>query len=55
MKLLQCLICNGELDIVGEEGYVKKVKCQSCFFESSENKSEKKEPEIIIKRRPTIK
>lgn len=49
MKLLQCLICNGELDIVGEEGYFKKVKCQVCDFSSS-GKPEKKEPEVITRK-----
>lgn len=54
MKLLQCLFCEGELDIIGEEGYLKKVKCKDCGFTSSNKYSErpsKKEPEILIKRK----
>ncbi len=46
MKILQCLVCAGEIDIVSDEGFVKKVKCLSCGFTSSE-KPETKDPEII--------
>lgn len=49
MKFLQCLICEGELDIIGEDSFLKKVKCQDCGFTSIE-KNRKKEPEIIKRR-----
>lgn len=49
MKILGCLICEGELEITGEEGYKKSVKCLDCGFVSG--KPQKKEPEIIIIRK----
>lgn len=50
MKLLKCKVCNGEIDIIGNERAVnKKTKCHKCGF-STDN--EKKEPEVfIIKKR----
>lgn len=49
MKFLECLICDGELDIIAESGYVKSVKCKKC---NNSPNAEKKETEVlIIKRR----
>lgn len=53
MKLLRCLLCRGELDIIDEDFFVnKKVKCRDCGFN---NKNvDKKSPEItIIRKRPS--
>ena len=50
MKILQCMFCRGELDIVQEKGIQKKIKCTNCGFT---NNPEPKEPEVvIIRRRP---
>lgn len=50
MKLLKCIICNGEIDIIGNERAVsKKTKCRKCGLTSYE---EKMAPEVIIRRRP---
>jgi hypothetical protein len=52
MKLLMCLYCGSELDILNphDGNYTKKVKCRGCDFTSSEKRD--KQPEItIIKRR----
>ena len=49
MKILGCLLCEGELDIISESGHIKRVQCQECGYTSLE---ENKGPEItIIKRR----
>jgi len=49
MILLRCKICDGEVNIVGNERLVnKKIQCTQCGFNNLE---EKKEP-IIIKKRP---
>lgn len=53
MKLLHCLLCEGELDIIGEEGYRKIVKCKKCGFNSGETKH-KKEPEVVVIRRKPV-
>lgn len=50
MKILNCLYCEGELDIVGEEGIRKLVKCRSCGF-TSKNNYFNKSPEIVIIKR----
>jgi hypothetical protein len=51
MKLLKCKICNGEMDIVGNEHAInKKVKCRQCSF-SNENEHERKSPEVVILRK----
>lgn len=48
MKILSCLICEGELNIIEENGHIKRVRCQKCDYVSPEDKG----PEItIIKRR----
>lgn len=55
MKLLKCLLCKGEIDVIGNERATnKKVKCQSCGFS---NQEEKPQPEVMIlrKRLPRFK
>lgn len=49
MKILQCLVCKGEIDIISDEGVVKKVQCLDCGFTSG-SKPEVKEPEVITRR-----
>ena len=47
MKILKCIICYGEVDIIES---TKGVKCKKCGFT---NIKEEKEPEIIIiKKKP---
>lgn len=52
MKLLKCIVCMGEVDMVGDEHSInRKVKCKKCGFtnEVVENKG----PEIVvIRKRP---
>lgn len=52
MKLLSCLVCEGEVDIIGQEGYCLRIKCQKCGYTSApSNRPKKKEiklPEITI-------
>lgn len=46
MKLLKCLLCNGEADIIGNEFAVNKIiRCQRCGYS---NNTPKKEPEVVI-------
>ncbi len=51
MKILKCIICNGEVDIISSDrSIIKKIKCKKCGFT---NHIESKEPEIIvIRKRP---
>ena len=42
MKLLKCLICRGEIELI----FNKKVKCKCCGFSDQE----KKAPEVYIKK-----
>ncbi len=51
MKFLRCLFCQGELDIVAEEGIDKIVECRSCEHSTINEKSKKKEPEVFIRRK----
>lgn len=53
MKLLECNICLGELDIIGEEGIHKLVKCRDCGFTSGKEKLKKSipQPEVVIRRK----
>jgi len=52
MKILQCMYCKGELEIIQDKGFIKKTKCVSCNFT---NNTEPKEPEVmIIRRRPSV-
>lgn len=46
MKFLGCLSCKGELDVIGEDGIHKIVKCRSCGFTSG--RGNKKTPEIVL-------
>jgi len=52
MKILACLKCDGELDIISEEGIHKFVKCRSCDY-TSEKKYKKTypQPEVVIIRK----
>lgn len=51
MKILKCIICDGEVDILNEDTCSnKKVKCRKCGFTNA-NIKEKKEPEIFIIRK----
>lgn len=45
MKFLGCLSCKGELDVIGEDGIRKIVKCRNCGFTSERHN--KKVPEIV--------
>jgi len=50
MKLLSCIICDGEVDIINNDYNVnKKVKCRSCGFSNFE--SQQKAPEVLIIRK----
>jgi hypothetical protein len=51
MKLLKCLLCDSECDIVGNErGINKKVRCRQCGHNNVDEPT-KKAPEVIIRRR----
>ena len=54
MKLLKCLLCDGEMDIIGNERNInKKVRCRQCGYNNVDEPA-KKEPEVfVIRRRPT--
>ena len=54
MKILECGICTGELDIIAEEGISKFVKCRACGFTSGKEKSKRilNQPEVVIRRNP---
>lgn len=45
MLFLGCLSCKGELDVIGEDGFRKIVKCRNCGFTSGRDN---KAPEIIL-------
>ena len=51
MKILSCLFCEGELDLVDPESIspVKKVKCNKCTF-TTQPKVEK-QLEVYIRRK----
>lgn len=50
MKLLSCIVCDGEIDIVNNDRSVtKKVKCKSCGFANFESPA--KVPEVLIIRK----
>ncbi len=53
MKILECDICQGELDITSEEGISKFVKCRDCGFTSGKDKLKKipNQPEVVIRRK----
>ncbi len=50
MKILQCMFCKGELDLIQDKGIQKKVKCNSCGYTNNETP---KEPEVFVIRRRT--
>lgn len=47
MKILQCMFCKGELEIIQDHGFNKKVKCLDCGYSNLETK----EPEVLIIKR----
>ncbi len=49
MSLLKCLICCGELEILGSAGFMKKVRCCSCGYTNLP--AVKKEPEVVVYKR----
>lgn len=50
MKILRCLSCKGELDVIGDDGIRKIVKCRDCNFTSGNVR--RRDPEVlVIKRR----
>jgi DNA-directed RNA polymerase subunit RPC12/RpoP len=52
MKILKCIVCDGEIDIINEDNSIfKKVKCRKCGFTNLVPKKETKYPEIIIRRK----
>lgn len=52
MNIIRCLICKGELEIVGNfKAIEKKVKCKKCNFT---NAAAEKEPEVVVIRRKTF-
>lgn len=51
MKILKCIVCGGEVDILEYNGSItKKIKCRCCGFTNS-TFLKKKEPEILIIRK----
>lgn len=53
MKLLECLVCGGEVEIINEDHAVnKKIKCLNCGFNNIDDSFAKK-PEIVIMKRRT--
>jgi len=53
MKILKCIICGGEVDILEYNGSInKKIKCRCCGFNNLQTQK-KKEPEVVIIRKRT--
>lgn len=53
MKILRCIICNGEVELVTEDRSTnKKVRCSKCGFTNCTTNV--KEPEIFIIRKRAI-
>jgi hypothetical protein len=54
MKLLKCLLCNGEVDIINHERSInKQVKCQKCHY-SNDAAQTRKTPEILFIRKKIV-
>lgn len=48
MKLLKCKICNGEMDLIGNERSIeRKVRCHKCGFTNVNDKLAESFPEVI--------
>lgn len=48
MKFLKCLICKGEIDLVGNDSLVeRKVKCRKCGYSNDKDK----QPEVFVIRK----
>lgn len=51
MKLLRCLLCRGEVDVVGHDRSInRKTKCRKCGHGSAGTEN-KPAPEVIVMRR----
>jgi len=51
MKILECILCSGEIEIVDDFFSVnKKVKCQKCGYTNIEDNKQKPEVTIIRKK-----
>lgn len=50
MKILLCVACRGELDVIDNHGIVKIVKCKSCGLTNAES-AKLKEPEVLVIRK----
>ena len=52
MKLLTCVFCDGEVDIIdNEKMFLKKIRCRKCGFtnaDSKNNKTEVNKAEVIV-------
>lgn len=47
MSIFKCIVCDGDLNILGElDNFNKKMKCCNCGFENGDKKET-----IVIKRR----
>jgi len=53
MKILACNICEGELEVIGNDKAIhKKIKCLKCGFTNIGTSDSKRiEPEIVIIRK----
>jgi hypothetical protein len=52
MKILKCIICKGEVELVSEDRSTnKKVRCSKCGFTNCTTTTNVKEPEILVIRR----
>jgi len=55
MKILRCIICNGEVELVIDDRSTnKKVRCSKCGFTNCTPTTNIKEPEIFIIRKRAI-
>jgi hypothetical protein len=53
MKLLHCLFCRGEIDIIGGERAInKKIRCRECGYSNLETHDKKMPEVVIIRKRP---
>ena len=52
MKLLRCIICEGEVDLLSDDRLIeKKIKCRKCGFT---NDHAPREPEVVIIRKRSV-
>lgn len=50
MKFLECLICEGQLTIIEQVSYIKRVNCQKCGYTSEPIHKPQTEITVIKKR-----